>query len=136
MASIKSYNKIVQCNLMLEEKLERSNLQLIYKRSKLIYCNIKPERKSVKTSTGDLEAHIKSSTLPTANAVLPILHSTECLSRHSVGTNTDLDKNLGSVFIDRILYALRTVEDFRNLRYEVNIFCLPVIWFQLPILFN
>ena len=136
MASIKSNNKIVQCNLMLEEKLERSNLQLIYKRSKLIYCNIKPERKSVKTSTGDLEAHFKSSTLPTANAVLPILPSTERLSRHSVGTNTDLDKNLGSVFIDRILYALRSVEDFRNLRCEVKFFCLPVIWFQLPILFN
>lgn len=93
-------DKVVQCNLILEKQLERGNLRLIQKRSKCVSCNIKPSQCSVKTSTADLQVRN-----PTAR---------------SIGTNTDLEENVESVFFDRILYALRTVDQFRGLQHEVR----------------
>jgi hypothetical protein len=88
-------NKTVQCNLILERQLESGNFKVIQKRSKYVQCHLKLEELRKKN---------------VGNSI------TKC---HSVATNTDCDESISATCIGSVLYALRTVAEFRCLRYEV-----------------
>ena len=89
--------------------MERGNLKLIQKRSKLIQC--KPPQCNVHTSTQYL-----SNSHSIFNACEKFLRS----QNRNTGTNTDFDEKIVSSCFGRVLYALRTVNEFRCLRYEVR----------------
>ena len=109
MATTTINNKSVQCNLMLEKQIDHGDLKLIQKRSKLVQC--KPPQCNVHTSTQDL-ANIHS-----------IFEAGDKCKRSQIrnmGKNTDFDEKILSPCLGRVLYTLRTINEFRCLRYEVR----------------
>ena len=104
MATTTINNKSVQCNLILEKQIERGDLKLIQKRSKLVQR--KPPQCNVHTSTQDL-----------ANSHSIFDVGEKCLrsKNRNTGTNTDFDEKILSSCLGRVLYALRTVNEFRCL---------------------
>ena len=95
MAMMAVNNKTVQCNLELERQLKSGNIKLIQKRSKYVQCDMKCERNG-NENVGNSKTKFRS-----------------------VATNTDCDESISATCIGRVLYALRTVAEFRCLRYEV-----------------
>ena len=110
MAAKNVVNKYVQCNTLLEKQLEHGNIKLINKRSKLNQCNLQPTRRNVSSSTADLQE----------------CQAQKSFNRRTVGCNTGVDEDVSATCLDRIVYALRTVDEFRLLQYEVRCcyFCI------------
>ena len=109
MATTTINNKSVQCNLMLEKQIDHGDLKLIQKRSKLVQC--KPPQCNVHTSTQDLA---------NSHSIFETGDKCKRSQNRDTGTNTDFDEQILSSCLGRVLYTLRTRNEFRCLRYEVR----------------